>query len=207
MGTLTNNKLEEQIIETARQLFVEKGFSETSMSDIAARVGINRPTLHYYFRTKERMFQAVFGSIVVTLLPKVQQIIRLDLPIMERISLALDEYIDCFTRHPEIPKFVCGEIYRDMDRLYETLQFLHLDEVFSEVKHSLLAEMEAGRLKSVPLHIVFPTFYGLVTFPFLAHNLMIRIFLEDESRFEPFLKEWKQYVIFQLRNLLLEKDS
>ena len=64
MGATENNELEYQIIETAKQLFIEKGFVETSMSDIAAKVGINRPTLHYYFRTKDRMFQAVFDSDV-----------------------------------------------------------------------------------------------------------------------------------------------
>lgn len=45
MGATENNELEYQIIETAKQLFIEKGFVETSMSDIAAKVGINRPTL------------------------------------------------------------------------------------------------------------------------------------------------------------------
>lgn len=91
MGATENNELEHQIIETAKQLFIEKGFAETSMSDIAARVGINRPTLHYYFRTKDRMFQAVFGSIVMTLLPKVQDIIKQDLPFIDRINRILDD--------------------------------------------------------------------------------------------------------------------
>lgn len=84
MGATENNELEYQIIETAKQLFIEKGFVETSMSDIAAKVGINRPTLHYYFRTKDRMFQAVFGSIVMSLLPKVQEIIQQELPFIDR---------------------------------------------------------------------------------------------------------------------------
>ena len=47
MGATENNELEYQIIETAKQLFIEKGFVETSMSDIAAKVGINRPTLQF----------------------------------------------------------------------------------------------------------------------------------------------------------------
>ena len=93
MGATENNELEYQIIETAKQLFIEKGFVETSMSDIAAKVGINRPTLHYYFRTKDRMFQAVFGSIVMSLLPKVQEIIQQELPFIDRVSLILDKYI------------------------------------------------------------------------------------------------------------------
>lgn len=59
MATNDNN-IENKIIETAQQLFVKNGFTDTNMSDIAAAVGINRPTLHYYFRTKDKMFQAVF---------------------------------------------------------------------------------------------------------------------------------------------------
>ena len=47
--------LEARILEVAKTLFVEKGFAETSMSEIAGVVGINRPALHYYFRTKSRM--------------------------------------------------------------------------------------------------------------------------------------------------------
>lgn len=47
MATTEHSDLEQQIIKTAQQLFIEKGFVETSMSDIAATVGINRPTLHY----------------------------------------------------------------------------------------------------------------------------------------------------------------
>ena len=55
MATNDNN-IENKIIETAQQLFVKNGFTDTNMSDIAAAVGINRPTLHYYFRTKDKMF-------------------------------------------------------------------------------------------------------------------------------------------------------
>ena len=43
MATTEHSDLEQQIIKTAQQLFIEKGFVETSMSDIAATVGINRP--------------------------------------------------------------------------------------------------------------------------------------------------------------------
>ena len=50
--SVNNENLETKIIEVAKQQFIENGFAETSMSDIAAKVGINRPGLHYYFRTK-----------------------------------------------------------------------------------------------------------------------------------------------------------
>ena len=108
MATTEHSDLEQQIIKTAQQLFIEKGFVETSMSDIAATVGINRPTLHYYFRTKDKMFKAVFGSIVMSLMPKIQDIVKQDIPFMERLSMILDEYIELFTSNPCLPRFICG---------------------------------------------------------------------------------------------------
>ena len=130
MGATENNELEYQIIETAKQLFIEKGFVETSMSDIAAKVGINRPTLHYYFRTKDRMFQAVFGSIVMSLLPKVQEIIQQELPFIDRVSLILDKYISLFTENPDIPKFICGEIQRDVNHLLDAAKEMQFERTF-----------------------------------------------------------------------------
>lgn len=69
MNTDNNDNLEQKIIDTAREIFIEKGFTDTSMSEIAAKVGMNRPGIHYYFRTKDRMFQAVFGNIVLSFIP------------------------------------------------------------------------------------------------------------------------------------------
>ena len=208
MGATENNELEYQINETAKQLFIEKGFVETSMSDIAAKVGINRPTLHYYFRTKDRMFQAVFGSIVMSLLPKVQEIIQQELPFIDRVSLILDKYITLFTENPDMPKFICGEIQRDVNHLLDAAKEMQFEETFLIIKERLLMEMEAGRLKKVPIHTVFITFYGLLTFPLITKNLITSIFLKDTTDFSVFMLEWKQYILFHLMNLLgIEKEN
>lgn len=124
MATTEYNDLERQIIETAQQLFIEKGFAGTSMSDIAATIGINRPTLHYYFRTKDKMFKAVFGSIVISLMPKIHDIIKLDIPFVDRMGMVLNEYIELFTKAPYLPKFICGEIQRDVNHLLEAAKEL-----------------------------------------------------------------------------------
>lgn len=202
MATTEYNDLERQIIETAQQLFIEKGFAGTSMSDIAATVGINRPTLHYYFRTKDKMFKAVFGSIVISLMPKIHDIIKLDIPFVDRMGMVLDEYIELFTKEPYLPKFICGEIQRDVNHLLEVAKELQFEAVLSLVKDTLLAEMEAGKIKKVPLPMVFLTFYSLLTYPFLVRNLITTLFLDNEEDFTSFLQEWKQHIITELTNLL-----
>lgn len=202
MATTEYNDLERQIIETAQQLFIEKGFAGTSMSDIAATVGINRPTLHYYFRTKDKMFKAVFGSIVISLMPKIHDIIKLDIPFVDRMGMVLDEYIGLFTKEPYLPKFICGEIQRDVNHLLEVAKELQFEAALSLVKDTLLAEMEAGKIKKVPLPMVFLTFYSLLTYPFLVRNLITTLFLDNEEDFTSFLQEWKQHIITELTNLL-----
>lgn len=202
MATTEYNDLERQIIETAQQLFIEKGFAGTSMSDIAVTVGINRPTLHYYFRTKDKMFKAVFGSIVISLMPKIHDIIKPDIPFVDRMGMVLDEYIELFTKEPYLPKFICGEIQRDVNHLLEVAKELQFEAALSLVKDTLLAEMEAGKIKKVPLPMVFLTFYSLLTYPFLVRNLITTLFLDNEEDFTSFLQEWKQHIITELTNLL-----
>lgn len=203
MGAIENNGLEQKIIETAQELFIEKGFIETSMSDIAQTVGINRSVLHYYFRTKDKMFQAVFSNIVASVIPKVQDILRQDVPFIKRMELILDEYIKKFIESPYLVKFILGEIQRDVNHLISIAKELQLNNCFDILYKYLSDEMQKGKLKTVPMPFVFFTFYGLLTYPFLSKNLVITLFLDKEEDFEPMLHEWKQYVISSMKNLLL----
>ena len=84
--TEQTENIESRIIEAAKQEFIKKGFEQTSMSDIAAVVGINRPTLHYYFRTKDKMFQAVFAPDRCKILPHIDTIFSDSAPFSEKLG-------------------------------------------------------------------------------------------------------------------------
>ena len=64
MSEKTYGGQEMVMIDSARRLFIEKGFEDTTMCDIAELAGVNRSTLHYYFPNKDVMFKAVFSSIL-----------------------------------------------------------------------------------------------------------------------------------------------
>lgn len=74
MSEKTYGGQEMVMIDSARRLFIEKGFEDTTMCDIAELAGVNRSTLHYYFPNKDVMFKAVFSSIVETLMPRLREI-------------------------------------------------------------------------------------------------------------------------------------
>lgn len=208
MNMSNNEDLESKIVEAAKQLFIENGFVETSMSDIAAKVGINRPVLHYYFRTKDKMFQAVFGNIVLAFIPKIHDIVlQQDKTIPERIGEMVDAYYKVFTDNPYLPLFMVREMHRDMNHLSSTLKELQLEQYFYKIIDELQKEMSCGRLKSVPLPFIFYTFYSLLTVPFLTKNLSASVFLDNENSFGDMLTQWKPYIIMQMETLLIEKEK
>ena len=197
------SNLEERIIEVAKSLFMEKGYSDTSMSEIAEKVGINRPGLHYYFRTKDKMFNAVFGMIVMSVAPKFQNIIlQKDLPIATRVEKVIDVYYQMLQKNPYLPLFILREMNRDINFLFNAFRSLDVANFFEGLKTSLQEEMANGKLKQVPLRIVFFTFYSALIFPFISRNLISLEMLNENETFEELLAEWKPYIVKQMVNLL-----
>ena len=195
--------LEARIVDAARQLFIERGFVGTSMSDIASRAGINRPTLHYYFRTKERMFDAVFGGIVGTLVPRVEDIVlQPGRPIGERVASVVDAYYDVFGANPGLPMFIVREMHRDFDGVVRTIMELRLGQYIESVRQGLQGEMDSGRLRQVPMRYLFLTFYSMLTMPFVAGNLCRTVLLDDGETFADLLAGWKPYIVDAMERLL-----
>lgn len=198
----SSTPMEEKIVEVAKQVFLENGYEMTSMSDIATRAGINRPTLHYYFRTKERMFQAVAAPILDDFIPQVETIIMSDSPFMVKVERLLDTYMLIFKENPSLPRFVVGEMHRDIDSFLHLIGKFRTESLFRLLLETLLNEMDKGNIKRVSLPVVMGTFYGLLTFPFLAGNMLTRLFFDSEEKYNAFLEEWKVNVLSQLRYLL-----
>lgn len=197
---MENNILEEKIIAVAKEVFIEKGFDGASMSDIAARVGINRPTLHYYYRTKDKMFQAVFLSIIQSFIPKIQDVFVDDnKPFSEKIRIVVDTYLEVAKNNPYMPMFVMREINRNAKDFIKAVKPVYMDKFLNQIAIYLQSAMDKGDIKQVPLRIVFNTFYGLVSFPFLSKDL---IFMESDKEFNDLIDEWKPYMVDQMIHLL-----
>jgi TetR/AcrR family transcriptional regulator len=195
--------METSILRTAKRLFLQNGFEETTMSMIAMEMGVNRPTLHYYFRTKDKMFQAVFGSIIQSLLPKIHETItNTDRDITDRIGDMVNIYYAILKDEPTLPLFIVREIQRDLQHLLNTIYDTHNDNFFFSITESLKSEMESGKIKKIPLPFVFYTFYGLVMTPFLTMNLGTMVFSKYSGPFDALITKWKPYIVNQMTSLL-----
>ena len=114
----------------------------------------------------------------------------------------VDTYYDLFRQWPDLPLFVVREINRDADFLLLTLRSLHTRAGFGSIVKSLQQEMDEGRIRKVPLRMVFLTFYSLLTFPFLTRGLSMRILRKENESFDDILNEWKPNITRQMQHLL-----
>jgi len=196
MGTENIIDMESRIIEAAKIVFVRKGYEDTKMGDIAAEVGISRTALHYYFHTKEVLFDAIFQQLMDGFLPNIALVVDAPTSCLEKIPKIVDQYIFMLQRNPFLPLFIVSEFNRDPKHLYSTLlKDFHRLETLLRLKTMMEAEMEAGKLKKYPFVYVVSTLVSLVVFPMLVRNPLTDAFLGgDPRKFDAFIEERKQFV-------------
>ena len=193
--------MEQKIIKAAKATFLKKGFKDTNMSDIAAEVGLTRPAMHYYFRTKERLFQAVFGDILMTFLPKVSGIIISDTPLEEKVGAVADAYLAILKENPQLPMFLMKEAMRDLDGFVQMALGINISQAGNNVFCAIESEIASGKIKNVPVIEIFYTFYGLIAMPFLTMPIASHIF--GKEQIEELLNErWRTHVVRHMMILL-----
>lgn len=179
---------EEKIMEAAQQVFISKGMEGARMQEIADKAGINKALLHYYFRTKERLFEAILSEIIKFAFPKLSGILQSDKSIVTKIEEVVDAYIDLLMRHPFIPAFILKEINRDPSGLFKmvTKYGFNFQVVFDQIQQAI----DRGEIKPIrPQHLV-TNLVSLCVFPFAARPILrYVIFKENQQELDAFYAE------------------
>ena len=186
-----------RIIEAAKQVFVRKGYEATTMSDIAAEVGISRTAMHYYFRTKELMFEAIFVQLFDVILPNIELIADERCTILEKLPKIADQYLTVLRDNFMFPLFLINEMNRDLDHLFHVItKKTKLMQPVARLKQQIADEMESGLLRPQPLEDIVTAFVGLIVFPILIRNVMLRIFMDGKTEaFDELLNRRRQLIL------------
>ena len=65
-ATVADDGTEQRILDAADAVFVRRGTDGARMQEIAAEAGVNKALLHYYYRTKDGLAEAVFRRVAGT---------------------------------------------------------------------------------------------------------------------------------------------
>ena len=108
---------ESRILQAAEEEFLLKGLEGARTTAIAGRAGVTPAMLHYYFRTKNMLFERIIEEKMRNAGNIMQAVFVLgDMPLMERVKRGVEQHFDFIAANPNLPRFVIQEIYSHPER-------------------------------------------------------------------------------------------
>ncbi len=181
---------EEKIYEAAKEIFYRKGLDGARMQEIADLAGINKALLHYYFRTKEKLFGAIVKRVAEVFFPVLFSTWNMDIPFEAKIYTFTDKYIDFLIKHPFIPNFVINLIHQNPDKVKSLLNFDKLP-ISAQLEEQIRVEIEAGNIIDVDWRQIIISIISLSVFPFIGSPMLKIIFKLDDEEFLKIMEERK----------------
>lgn len=195
---MIQTELEQRILETAEKLFLEKGFAGVSTTDIARAVGCNQALVHYYYRTKEKLFRGIFENKVGMLLNYLDHA-EYDGSFMGAITQLVDFYFEFLTANPRLPFFVLNELILNEERRKWMRETFVEDErrrrvyfAFSDIVRSEIAK---GTIRQIePLDLLLDV-ASLTVMTFISMPIYIDLLCKTQAETTTYLNNRKQEIL------------
>lgn len=185
---------EQEILIAAEQEFLTKGYDGARTTSIAQAAGVTHAMLHYYFRTKEQLFDRIVESKFATMSQSLIAILGdPTLPIVERIKGGIEAHFDFVAANPELPRFVINEIVSRPERydiLYKRVGVV-VDNVYNGLQADIDRAAERGDIERVDAKMLLISIMSLNIFTFIAYPFMEPLMGELMADRERFLEARK----------------
>jgi TetR/AcrR family transcriptional regulator len=185
---------EHRIFDAADRVFARRGTDGARMQEIAEEAGVNKALLHYYYRTKDRLAEAVFRRTLEKFLPTVIQTMAAeDLEIEEKVERVVHDYLDQLSRRPYMPGYLISEITHHPDRLPRLVTALAGNQMKRRVLTTLRRQIDERVRQRTMVPITAEQFLvniiALCVFPFAVRPMLDALLGVDAKSFEKFIDE------------------
>jgi AcrR family transcriptional regulator len=195
MEDKNNPVMEEVILETAERLFLEKGFALTSTTEISKEVGCNQALIHYYFRTKDNLFNTIFEQKFRIFFQHVFELGNLDdLSFTDKLKHIIESHFDMLKANPKLPLLIIREFSRRPEQLHvlkEKLQAIP-QKLFEKMNTELDAEIATGKIRPITILDLLLSILSLNISLFLLMPIFSEVMSMNDAQ--------KEFVIQHRRN-------
>ena len=174
----SDHDTEQRILDAAHAVFMRRGTAGARTQEIADEAGVNKALLHYYFRTKDRLAEAVFQRAARQLLPPVIATLSSDESIQHKVPRVVELELDTLTRMPFLPGYLISEAHHHPERIRRLVDAAtdgasgFAGPMLAKLQAQLDAEAAAGRLRPIAAHQFTLNLLSLCIFPFAASPLL-----------------------------------
>jgi len=192
----TDRDTEQRILDAAHRVFLRRGTAGARTQEIADEAGVNKALLHYYFRSKERLAEAVFERAARGLFPPLFAILSSEASIEEKVTKVVDHYLTTITASPYLPGYILSELHHRPERiarLVERASGVPADGLAKRLFAGLAGQVEqrvrAGVMRPITVEQFATNLVSLCLFPFVARPLLKVFFGWDDDGFAAFIEE------------------
>lgn len=193
MDKIKTENTETEILIAAKEIFQQKGMAGARMQEIADKAKINKALLHYYYRSKQLLFEAVFKSAFSLLAPQLNKVLNDDSDLFEKIRKFTENYVSFVIKHPYLPNFVIQELNKNP----EFVQKLRSEKNFPSIEKFKLQVSDAinqGIIKPIEAEQLFINIISLNIFPFSGEPLLMALVNVDKESYNKILENRKTEV-------------
>ncbi|MCF2553485.1 TetR/AcrR family transcriptional regulator [Bacteroides caecigallinarum] len=157
--------MEQKILEAAEKLFMEQGFASTTTAKIAKEAGCNQALVHYYYRTKELLFERIYKEKMQLMVNSITNINTSGSTFEEKVVGVINAHWDFLTKNPLIVWFALRENLNGSTALVN----LFIKEIrpkavdaFSKLEKDLNTEIEKGNISPITIYDLLLPLYRLI---------------------------------------------
>lgn len=197
MSELVVQSKEQQILEAAEREFMEKGYDGARTTSIAKAAGVTHAMLHYYFRTKEQLFEHIIDKKMSEIIPLMTHLFgNENLPLLKRIEEAISVHFDFVTTNPDLPRFLINEVFPNKERCdlfrFKIANILHL---FSNLQEEVDEAAAKGEIEQFNVLLLFQSILSLNIFPSIMANMIENLLADSGQSMDDFLAQRKAETI------------
>lgn len=203
--TNTKNK-KQQILNAAEFEFLTNGYEATKTTQIAKRAGVTHAMLHYYYQSKENLFNKIFEDKIETLkAPIVALAQNKDIDLRDRIREIIELHFDFLKTHPDLPHFLINEM-RSNPQLIKILREKvgdTLRETFATIQTEIDEYVAKGIMKPISAFDLFLDIVSLNVFIFISLPIFRHI-AYDEEKEQQLIENRKKEIIQTINHRILK---
>jgi TetR/AcrR family transcriptional regulator len=197
---------EERILEAAKKVFMRKGSAGARMQDIADEAGINKALLHYYFRSKQKLFEVIFREAAGKLMAGISRIFEEgDADFFHQIRSFCRMYIQLGRDHPYLPIFVLHEMHTGDGKVFRNIMEGYQGKPFRAVMEAIQKAIESKKIKPTdPMQLIL-NMLSLCMFPVIAKPMFLHVSGISEDKFDVLLDSRSEEVYVFIINAIKYK--
>ncbi|MBO4370697.1 MAG: TetR/AcrR family transcriptional regulator [Paludibacteraceae bacterium] len=192
------SEMQQQIMQAAEELIMDRGFDATSTTDIARKVGCNQALVHYYFRTKENLFQQIFVKNIDAVLEFLDAY-QFEGSVEDIVKKIVEAYFSVLSQHRKLPFIFVSQLLSNDDRRMFVRDYIVENErrrrVYYRFDGVVQRAVASGQIRPIKTLDLFMNIVSLIIFTFVSLPMYMDWLRKDEQEVQAYLQERQEEIV------------